>query len=57
MTYLLEVNVLVALGLLEHSLNDRIADWIKQENYPSVATCPITELVLSGCCHRLPHTD
>ena len=44
MTYLLDVNVLVALGLLEHNLNGRVADWIKRENYPTVATCSITEL-------------
>jgi predicted nucleic acid-binding protein len=42
--YLLDVNALVALGVLHHEFHERVADWLKSERFPSLATCSITEL-------------
>ncbi len=47
MKYLLDVNALVALGLLEHELHPRVARWVRalaSEGNPDLATCTITEL-------------
>jgi len=44
MTYLLDVNVLVAFGLINHSLHVRVTDWILANGPMVVATCAITEL-------------
>ena len=47
MRYLLDVNVLLALGLTEHEFHHRVVGWLKRrrgESLPEVATCPITEL-------------
>jgi predicted nucleic acid-binding protein len=44
MKYLLDVNVLVAFGLINHSLNIRVTDWILANAPITVATCAITEL-------------
>lgn len=44
MTYLLDVNALVALGLINHEFHDRVAAWIGSPYSPALATCPITEL-------------
>jgi hypothetical protein len=44
MTYLLDVNALVALGLMQHEFHDRVTLWVKRESAASLATCPITEL-------------
>jgi uncharacterized protein len=44
MTYLLDVNALVALGFLQHEYNDRVVTWLQREKYPPLATCSITEL-------------
>jgi uncharacterized protein len=44
MTYLLDVNALVALGFLQHELHDRIARWVSAQRSPKFATCSITEL-------------
>ncbi len=43
MTYLLDVNVLVSLGVLHHEFHDRVAAWVRG-SAPQLATCPITEL-------------
>lgn len=45
MTYLLDVNALVALGFQGHELHERVARWVR--NLPAAddfATCAITEL-------------
>jgi predicted nucleic acid-binding protein len=42
--YLLDVNVLVALGFIHHEFHDRMAAWIKAQRFPELATCSITEL-------------
>jgi uncharacterized protein len=44
MKYLLDVNALVALGFLHHEFHDRVAAWVKNQGFPEVATCSITEL-------------
>lgn len=44
MTYLLDVNALVALGLAHHEFHDRVAAWVRTAPRPTLATCAITEL-------------
>jgi predicted nucleic acid-binding protein len=44
MNYLLDVNALIALGFLQHECHDRVAAWLRQQKYPPLATCSITEL-------------
>jgi uncharacterized protein len=44
MTYLLDVNALVALGFINHEFHDRVASWIQSLGLPHLATCSITEL-------------
>jgi hypothetical protein len=42
--YLLDVNALVALGFSHHEFHDRVAAWLRAQNFPLLATCSITEL-------------
>lgn len=44
MTYLLDVNALVALGIMEHEFHGRMVEWLRAERFPALATCSITEL-------------
>jgi len=47
MTYLLDVNALVALGFLQHEFHGRVAGWVRTlttRGVPELATCSITEL-------------
>ena len=47
MRYLLDVNSLLALVLLEHEFHERVASWLKHlaaGGVPELATCAITEL-------------
>lgn len=47
MKYLLDVNALVALGLLQHEFHERVARWVRvlaSKETPELATCSITEL-------------
>jgi predicted nucleic acid-binding protein len=44
MTYLLDVNALVALGFANHEFHDRMARWVRARPAPTLATCSITEL-------------
>jgi predicted nucleic acid-binding protein len=44
MTYLLEVNALVALGFTNHEFYDRVASWFQSSHSPQLASCSITEL-------------
>ncbi len=44
MTYLLDVNALVALGFAHHEFHDRVARWLQKQHLSSLATCSITEL-------------
>ena len=49
MTYLLDVNALVALGFINHEFHIPVARWV-QSSSPELASCPITEL---GCVRVL----
>ncbi|HTQ60827.1 MAG TPA: PIN domain-containing protein [Candidatus Solibacter sp.] len=47
MKYLLDVNSLLALVVLEHEFHARVASWVKrlsEGGVPELATCSITEL-------------
>jgi predicted nucleic acid-binding protein len=44
MTFLLDVNALLALGFAHHEFHDRVARWVMAEGFPALATCSITEL-------------
>ncbi len=47
MSYLLDVNALIALGFMEHSLHSRVAGWVRslsRRRDLQLMTCPITEL-------------
>jgi uncharacterized protein len=44
MTFLLDVNALVALGFIRHEFHDRVSIWLKARGFPPLATCSITEL-------------
>lgn len=44
MTYLLDVNALVALGFQQHEFHRRVALWVRAEQPAHLATCSITEL-------------
>lgn len=44
MTYLLDVNALVALAFLEHELHDRVVAWMRSQEALKFASCSITEL-------------
>jgi len=47
MTYLLDVNALVALGLLQHEFHSRLIAWLRgpaSKQSAVLATCSITEL-------------
>jgi predicted nucleic acid-binding protein len=46
-TYLLDVNSLLALGVLHHEFHERVAAWVARlakKGIPDLATCSITEL-------------
>jgi len=44
MTYLLDVNALLALGVVEHAFHERVGRWVASMGGPRLATCSITEL-------------
>jgi len=44
MRYLLDVNTLVALGFAQHEFHDRVAFWLRSQQFPPLATGSITEL-------------
>jgi predicted nucleic acid-binding protein len=47
MRYLLDVNTLLALLLMEHEFHGRVANWVERlgaRDVPEFATCSITEL-------------
>lgn len=48
MTYLLDVNALVALGFFQHEFHERMASWVRasvaKKGTFELATCSITEL-------------
>jgi uncharacterized protein len=56
-TYLLDVNALVALGFLQHEFHGRVASWVRKvassEN-GVLATCSITELGFVRVLNQAP---
>ena len=56
MTYLLDVNVLIALGISTHEFNERVDGWIATLRSPSdrLATCALTELAFVRIVPQLP---
>lgn len=46
MTYLLDVNTLIAFGLFQHEFHERVVRWVNTlpSSVEDLATCPITEL-------------
>ena len=47
MRHLLDANVLLALGVTDHSFHERVAGWLQRESAhrpKEVATCALTEL-------------
>ena len=45
MTYLLDVNALIALGFAQHEFHDRVGRWVRTlPEEATLATTPITEL-------------
>jgi len=56
--YLLDVNALVALGVLEHEFHTRAAKWVhslSSNGTPELATCSITELGYVRVLLQAPH--
>jgi len=53
MTYLLDVNALVALGFANHEFHDRLASWVRVQQAP-LATCSITELGFTRVLAQAP---
>jgi predicted nucleic acid-binding protein len=54
MKYLLDVNVLVALGFMHHEFHDRVALWLRNEKSPQLLTCSITELGFVRVLSQVP---
>ena len=56
MTYLLDANALIALGLSTHEFHERVEAWIGTLNSPTdrVATCAVTELAFVRIVPQLP---
>ena len=42
--YLLDVNALVAFGIIDHAFHMRMIRWVKSQNSAILASCSITEL-------------
>jgi predicted nucleic acid-binding protein len=57
MTYLLDVNALVALGLANHEFHDRIASWLRTQQFPRLAAWSITELGFVRVLAQAPAYD
>lgn len=54
MKYLLDVNALVALGFVHHEFHERVARWIRAQQFPELATCSITELGFTRVLAQAP---
>lgn len=44
MTYLLDVNALIALGISHHADHARVARWVRGLRGDKLASCPMTEI-------------
>ena len=57
MTFLLDVNALLALGLLSHEFHQRVANWLltlAAQEHIVIATCAITELGFVRILSQVP---
>ena len=56
MTYLLDANALIALGITTHELHQRVDAWIATLDSPAdrLATCAVTELAFVRIVPQLP---
>jgi predicted nucleic acid-binding protein len=54
MRYLLDVNALVALGFIHHEFHERVAGWLRAQQFPPLATCSITELGFTRVLAQAP---
>jgi predicted nucleic acid-binding protein len=57
MTYLLDVNGLLALGFQNHEFHRRVALWVRTEQPAHLATCSITELGFVRVLAQTPGYD
>jgi uncharacterized protein len=57
MTYLLDVNGLLALGFQNHEFHRRVALWVRSEQPAHLATCSITELGFVRVLAQTPGYD
>jgi predicted nucleic acid-binding protein len=44
MKYLLDVNALIAFGVIQHKFHQRVVDWIYLERGSTFLTCSVTEI-------------
>ena len=55
MTYLLDVNALIALGFQEHEFHERVATWLSSlDSSVVLVSCPITELGFARVLQQAP---
>lgn len=54
MTYLLDVNALLALGFAQHEFNARVVTWVQKMPTAILATCSITELGFARVLSQAP---
>jgi uncharacterized protein len=57
MMYLLDVNVLLALGFQNHEFHPQVALWVRSEQPAHLATCSITELGFIRVLAQTPGYD
>ena len=57
MKYLLDMNVIIALGMIEHALHARVLAWLRAEPSPQLITCSITELGFVRVLAQTPAYD
>lgn len=54
MRYLLDVNALVALGVLHHEFHARVITWLQTQTFPAAGTCAITEIGFVRVVSQVP---
>lgn len=55
MRYILDVNVLVALGIFHHQFHERVNAWIRSQRGARWLTCSITELGFARVIAQTPN--
>lgn len=54
MTYLLDVNALLAMGVVDHEFHPRISSWMERQPRLQLATCSITEIGFVRLASQIP---